>query len=120
MNRPTPDPGSSELTEVPQELTRRLFASCQFPSCEGLVGVRSGSQCNRKTKGLSMNLRVLPASCRQRDRRKALPASCRQHLGGAVSLVRSSWTRCMRKTTRGLSKNLDSPYRDRICRENFL
>ena len=29
--------------------------------------------------------RVLPASCRQRDRRKALPARCRQHLGFSPS-----------------------------------
>src|SRR6266550_8376911 len=37
---------------------------------------------------LLMNPKVLPASCRQRDRRKALLARCRQHLGGTVSFVR--------------------------------
>src|SRR6266851_7435442 len=50
-----------------------------------------------------MNPRVLPASCRQTNRRKALPARCRQHLGGAVSLVRGSWSQCMRKNERRLS-----------------
>src|SRR5258705_13893827 len=37
---------------------------------------------------LSMNRRVLPASCRQTNRRKALPAGCRQHLRGANHEVR--------------------------------
>src|SRR5438552_6513780 len=37
-------------------------------------------------RSLSMNPGVLPASCRQTNRRKALPARCRQHLGGTVSL----------------------------------
>src|SRR5437667_2836978 len=34
------------------------------------------------TLSVSMTLRVLPASCRQTDRRKALPARCRQRFGG--------------------------------------
>src|SRR6266576_312883 len=38
-----------------------------------------------KKKGLSLNPRVPPASCRQTNRRKALPARCRQHLSGPVS-----------------------------------
>src|SRR6266545_4420217 len=50
-----------------------------------------------------MNPRVLPASCRQTNQRKALPARCRQHLGGAVSRVRGSWSQCMRKNERRLS-----------------
>src|SRR6266576_2800569 len=61
------------------------------------------------TQLLSMNTRVLPASCRQRDRRKALPARCRQHLGGAFSLVRGSWSQCIRKTKGGLSMNRCRP-----------
>src|SRR2546427_6347604 len=40
---------------------------------------------------LSMNLRVLPASCRQTHWSKALPARCRQHLCGAVSPLAGSW-----------------------------
>src|SRR5206468_2221796 len=54
-----------------------------------------------------MNRRVLPASCRQRNRRKALPTRRRQHLvGGTVRLVRGSWSQCMRKIESGLSMNL--------------
>ena len=46
----------------------------------------SWSQCMRKNEsGLSMNPRVLPASCRQTSRKKALSARRRQHLGSAVS-----------------------------------
>ena len=55
--------------------------------------------------GLSMNPRVLPASCRQNKRRKALPARCRQHLGGAVSFGIGSWSQCIRKNERRLSMN---------------
>src|SRR2546425_11523108 len=58
---------------------------------------------------LSMNPRVLPASWRQTNRRKALPARYRQHLGGAVSLVRSSRSQCMRKNERGLSMIRPTP-----------
>src|SRR5439155_16376732 len=47
--------------------------------------------------------RVLQASCRKTNRRRALPARCRQQLGGGVSPVRGSWSRCMGKTERGLS-----------------
>src|SRR2546425_933493 len=56
-----------------------------------------------------MSPRVLPASCRQTNRRKALPARCRQHLGGAVSLARGSWSQCMRKNGRRLSMNRRRP-----------
>ena len=51
---------------------------------------RDGSwpQCTiSESSRLSMNLRVLPASCRQRDRRKALLARCRQHLDGVLSPI---------------------------------
>src|SRR6266516_1665976 len=54
-----------------------------------------------------MNPRVLPASCRQINRRRGLPARCRQHLGGAVSLVRGSCSQCVRKTRPVLS--LEAP-----------
>jgi hypothetical protein len=58
-----------------------------------------------------MNRRVLPASCRQRDRRKALSARCRQHIGGTLSLVRGSCSQCMPKNERGLSRNHSSQIR---------
>src|SRR5262245_13664555 len=45
-----------------------------------------------------MNLRVLPASCRQINQCKALPAGCRQHLRG-------SWSQCTANRPRGLSMN---------------
>ena len=53
----------------------------------------SWSQCTAsKSWRLSMNLSVLPASCRQSHRITALPTRLRQHLvGGAVRLVRGSW-----------------------------
>src|SRR6266446_6112925 len=42
---------------------------------------------------LSINSRVLPASCRQRNVSEALPTRRRQHLvGGTVRLVRGSWS----------------------------
>src|SRR5216117_1568649 len=64
---------------------------------------------DEKPWGLSMNPRVLPASCRQTNRRKALPARCRQHLGGAVSSVGGSWSQSMRETKRGLFMNRPTP-----------
>src|SRR5439155_18617092 len=60
---------------------------------------------------LSMNLRVLPASCRKANRRKALPARCRQHLGGAVSPLGGSGSQRMRKSERRLSMN---PSREKV------
>src|SRR5438132_9555429 len=59
----------------------------------------SCSQCTARVKSrLSMNRSVLPASCRQRNRRKALPTRRRQHLvGGTVRLVRGSWSQSARK-----------------------
>src|SRR6266571_1259729 len=51
-----------------------------------------------------MNRRVLPASCWQRNRRKALPTRRRQHLvSGTVRLVRDSWSQSTRSNERGLS-----------------
>src|SRR5438132_14081061 len=79
---------------------------------EGSVNRASKSQCAaKKLWTLSMNPRVLPASCRQTHRSKALPARCRQHLGGAVSSVSGSWSQCLRKSERGLSMNRNSQIR---------
>src|SRR6059036_2213951 len=64
-----------------------------------------------RERRLSMNLRVLPASCRQTNRRKALPARCRQHLGGAVSSAGGSWSQRRRQNERTLSRN-DSSVRE--------
>jgi len=65
-------------------------------------GLGSWSQCTAaRPRGLSMNRRVLPASCRQTHRSKALPARCRQHLGGAVSPVGGSLPQCMRESEKG-------------------
>ena len=67
-------------------------------------GLGSWSQCTAaRPRGLSINRRVLPASCRQTHRRNALPARCRQYLGGAVSPVGGSLPQCMRESERGLS-----------------
>src|SRR2546425_10541585 len=86
MNPPTPDPS--------QEGSKCSSPSCQFPSWEGL-GVGSGSQCTAsKSCGLSMNPRVMPASCRQRNLREALPTRRRQHLiGGTIRHLRGSLVR---------------------------
>ncbi len=82
LKRPTPT--------APQEGSRRSSTPFQFPSWDGL-GVGSSPQCIRRSEGrLSMKPRVLSASCRQNNRRKALPARCRQHLRSAVSPVRGS------------------------------
>jgi len=55
--------------------------------CPWLFSQRTGPP----TISLSMNPRVLPASCRQRNLKKALPTRRRQHLGGGtVRLVRVS------------------------------
>jgi hypothetical protein len=58
------------------------------------IAIGSRSQCIRECgRGLSMNLSVLPASCRQKHRSKALPTRRRKHLvGGIVSPVRGSWS----------------------------
>jgi len=63
---------------------------------------RNGSwpQCVRKKeRGHSRNLRVLPASCRQRNLRRALPTRRRQHLVGG------SWSQSMRINEWRLSMN---------------
>jgi hypothetical protein len=54
----------------------------------------SRSQCVRKSeRGLSMNRRVLPASCRQENPGIALPTRRRQHLVGVtVGAVPGSWS----------------------------
>src|SRR5258707_128968 len=65
----------------------------------------SWSQCMRKNeRGLSMNRRVLTASCRQNNRRKALPARCWQHLGGAVSPLGGSWSQRTEQNREGFPK----------------
>src|SRR3989442_8095234 len=61
-----------------------------------------------------MNVRVLPAACRQRDRRKALPARCRQHLRGAVSRVRGSWSQCTRTNESRVLMNVKINRREAI------
>src|SRR5882724_2156073 len=52
----------------------------------------SWSQCMRENeRGLSMNPKVLPASCRRKNLREALPTRRRQHLvGDTVRRVRGS------------------------------
>jgi hypothetical protein len=70
-----------------------------------LKGIRCGSwsQCMRKNeRERSMTRRVLPASCRQWNRRETLPTRRRQHLvGSTVSLVRRPRAQCMRKAQGG-------------------
>src|SRR5436190_10745295 len=57
------------------------------------IRISSWSQCIRKNeRGLSMNRRVLPASCRQRNRSKALPTRRRQHIVGGLHAARTAWT----------------------------
>ena len=67
----------------------------------------SRSQCVRKSeRGLSMNRRVLPASCRRKNRRNALPTRRRQHLVGVtVGAFPGSWSQYMRGSEWGLSMN---------------
>src|SRR5438046_2247876 len=52
---------------------------------EGVAPLHSARTSQRDVPS---TLNTYPASCRQRDRRKALLARCRQHLGGTVSFVR--------------------------------
>jgi len=63
----------------------RQVLECAGPAALwiALTVTGSWSQCVRKNeRGFSMNLRVLPASCRQRNPRTPLPTRRRQHLAG--------------------------------------
>src|SRR5260370_13529328 len=59
-----------------------------------------------KSSGLSMNLSVLPAACRQKNQRRSLPTGRRQHLGGGGSIDRSQFEKIFHEREHGAVKRL--------------
>jgi hypothetical protein len=124
----TPDasrlPGASEPREASG--VRPIYR--RFPSGAGRPTVHGPNACGKNERGLSMNRLVAqafqPAGSPDfrvwwtpNGRLESRPNP--QARKPALRTRHGSWSRCTPELASGLSRNLDSPYGDRICRENF-